>query len=100
MIKRRFPKARLLLAATAVGLVGMLGAVQSVAAAGPATVGLGTAAPFAVLAGTPKISNTGATIINGNLGISPAAAVTGFPPGIVMGRSTRPTPLPFKPRVT
>jgi hypothetical protein len=85
MTKTQFPRARLLLAATAVGLVGMLGAVQSVAAAGPATVGLGTAAPFAVLAGTPKISNTGATIINGNLGISPAAAVTGFPPGIVHG---------------
>jgi hypothetical protein len=85
MITSRFPKARLLLAATAVGLVGTLGAVQTVAAAGPATVGLGTAAPFAVLAGTPKISNTGATIINGNLGISPAAAVTGFPPGIVHG---------------
>ena len=85
MIKSRFPRARLLLAATAVSLVGMLGAVQAVAATGPATVGLGTAAPFAVLAGTPKISSTGATIINGNLGISPAAAVTGFPPGIVHG---------------
>jgi hypothetical protein len=65
--------------------IGMLASAQTVAATGPATVGLGTAAPFAVLAGTPKVASTGATVINGNLGISPAAAVTGFPPGIVHG---------------
>ena len=76
---------RLLLSATTLTLVGLLAAVQTVAAAGPATVGLGTAKPFAVLAGTPKVASTGATVINGNLGISPAAAVTGFPPGIVHG---------------
>ena len=73
------------LSATTLTLVGLLAAVQSVAAAGPATVGLGTAAPFAILAGTPKVASTGATVINGNLGVSPAAAVTGFPPGIVHG---------------
>jgi len=66
-------------------MIALLGAVQLVAATGPATVGLGTAAPFAVLAGTPSIASTGATVINGNVGISPAAAVTGFPPGIVHG---------------
>jgi hypothetical protein len=66
-------------------MIGMLAAAQTVAATGPATVGLGTAAPFAVLAGTPKVASTGATVINGNLGISPAGAVTGFPPGIVHG---------------
>ncbi len=54
-------------------------------AAGPAPVGLGTAAPFAVLAGTPAVTNTGPTTISGDLGISPAAAVTGFPPGTVQG---------------
>jgi len=54
-------------------------------AAGPAPVGLGTAAPFAVLAGTPAVTNTGPTTITGDLGISPAAAVTGFPPGTVNG---------------
>ena len=85
MMTTRLRITRLLLSATTLTLIGMLGAVQTVAATGPATVGLGTAAPFAVLAGTPKISSTGATIINGNLGISPAAAVTGFPPGIVHG---------------
>ena len=47
-------------------------------------VGLGTAEPFAVLAGT-AVTNTGPTTITGDLGIHPAAAVTGFPPGTVNG---------------
>jgi hypothetical protein len=46
--------------------------------------GLGTAASYAILAGTPKITNTGATVISGSVGIFPAAAVTGFPPGTVI----------------
>jgi len=85
MITTRLRSTRLLLSATTLTLIGMLAAAQTVAATGPATVGLGTAAPFAVLAGTPKVASTGATVINGNLGISPAGAVTGFPPGIVHG---------------
>ena len=47
------------------------------------TVGLGSAGTFSVLAGTPSITNTGATTIDRNVGIHPAASVTGFPPGIV-----------------
>jgi len=65
--------------------IGMLAAGQTAYAAGPAPVGLGTAAPFAVLAGTPAVTNTGSTTITGDLGIHPAAAVTGFPPGTVSG---------------
>lgn len=65
--------------------IGLLATGRTVYAAGPVAVGLGTAAPFAVLAGTPDVSNTGATTITGDLGISPAAAVTGFPPGTVSG---------------
>jgi len=65
--------------------IGMLAAGPTVFAAGPAAVGLGTAAPFAVLAGTPAITNTGPTVITGDVGIHPAAAVTGFPPGTVVG---------------
>ncbi len=65
--------------------IGMLAAGQTALAAGPATVGLGTAAPFAVLAGTPAVTNTGATTITGDVGIAPAAAVTGFPPGTISG---------------
>ena len=54
-------------------------------AAGPTPVNLGNADAFAVLAGTPAVTNTGPTMIVGNLGIHPAAAVTGFPPGQVIG---------------
>jgi type VI secretion system secreted protein VgrG len=49
------------------------------------TVGLGSAASFSILAGTPVISNTGPTTIDRDVGIYPAASVTGFPPGIVGG---------------
>jgi hypothetical protein len=37
---------------------------------------------FAILAGSVA-TNTGASIISGNVGVSPGAAITGFPPGIV-----------------
>ena len=44
--------------------------------------GLRTALKFAVLSGTPNITNTGPTWISGKMGISPGCAVTGFPPGV------------------
>jgi len=43
--------------------------------------GLKTAGNFAVLSGTPNITNTGPTWISGQVGISPGSSVTGFPPG-------------------
>jgi len=47
---------------------------------------MGTTRAFAVLAGS-AITNTGPTVLNGDLGISPSGAgsVTGFPPGTVNG---------------
>jgi hypothetical protein len=48
------------------------------------TVPLGTSANFEILAGQ-TVTNTGPTVITGDLGVSPGTAVTGFPPGIVIG---------------
>jgi ice-binding like protein len=50
----------------------------------PAGVTLGTAATFGILAGS-TVTNTGATAVTGDLGVSPGSAVTGFPPGTVSG---------------
>ena len=47
---------------------------------------MGTAGNYAVM-GATAISNTGPSVVNGNLAISPggSSSVTGFPPGVVTG---------------
>lgn len=47
-------------------------------------VNLGTAATYGVI-GASTVTNTGATLITGNLALSPGTSVTGFPPGIITG---------------
>jgi hypothetical protein len=57
------------------------GFVGTASAAQPA-VGLGTASAYAVLAGQ-TVTNTGPSVISGDVGLYPGTAVTGFPPGTV-----------------
>ena len=89
---RRFPR-RLGVGLTIAGIAllpmlvgGMVGIPP--ASATQETVNLGTATPFAVLAGA-GVTNTGPTVLWGNVGTSPTPAITGFPPGKVNGTEHR-----------
>ncbi len=62
----------------------MLAFVAASTVTAASAVGLGTAGSFAVLAGS-AVTNTGPSVISGDLGVYPDASVIGFPPGIVIG---------------
>ena len=75
----------------AVGLASLLSltavALPASASAAQPPVGLGTADSFAVLAGS-TVTNTGPSVLNGDLGVSPGTSLTGFgtaPDGTVNG---------------
>ena len=53
-------------------------------ASASAQVNLGTAGSFGALAGT-TVTNTGPTVVTGDVGVFAGAAITGFPPGIASG---------------
>jgi hypothetical protein len=77
---------RIVAAMIGIALIIAIGAMAGrTASAAPPTINLGTAAFYSVLAGTPAVTNTGATTIDRDVGIHPATSVTGFPPGIVGG---------------
>jgi len=44
----------------------------------PAGIALGAACSFGILGATPSVTNTGPTIVKGDIGIWPAASITGF----------------------
>jgi hypothetical protein len=73
--------------------IGGLGIPCTMAAQG--SLNLGTAANFAVLAGS-TVANTGLTTVKGDLGLSPGSAVTGFPPGKLIGKKYVADPIAAK----
>ena len=75
----RRPRLALVIAAAA-----LLTAAPLRSASAQTAPSLDAAQTFAVFGGA-TVTNTGATIINGDLGVSPGTAVTGFPPGLVNG---------------
>jgi hypothetical protein len=78
----------LVVPAVVAGMVLLGGAVDALGtAAAQPPVGLGTATPFAILAGS-TVTNTGPSVISGDVGLAPGTAVTGFPPGKVEDGTT------------
>jgi hypothetical protein len=89
---RRLRTSRLRSATRAMAVAGGLSLVAGTtlvgfanpAAAAEAKVNLGTAAPYSVL-GSASVTNTGPSVLSGDVGLSPGSALSGFPPGVALG---------------
>jgi hypothetical protein len=66
------------------GIITFVGFASTPAFAAATAINLGAATPYAVVAGT-TITNTGSSVITGDIGLSPGTSITGFPPGLVSG---------------
>jgi hypothetical protein len=84
--RRRFSSTRVAVGALGVGMLSLLTmlAFSAEPAVAATTVNLGAAAPYAVLAGS-TVTNTGSSVITGDVGLSPGTSITGFPPGTASG---------------
>lgn len=52
----------------------------------PPPADLGTAEDYGVI-GATQVTNTGATVVDGNLAVSPSGTLVGFGPGVVLGET-------------